>query len=142
MTERYKIWIDDERKPLPSFNTWFKIDFSKFIPFVIENYNSIESISFDNSLGCDIEGHQLLTNLELEVCAEGLRLPYLNQLTIHTADSNKWLSMGQTADKIISHNGNGEWWQENYASVLTGMRERDETAYWKWCNDSTTCKTF
>jgi hypothetical protein len=127
------IWIDDERLPLPDCNVWFRRNFDGFIAFVKSNRKRIVSISFDNSLGCGVEGHQLMTALEWEVAANGLRLPKLERLTAHTADANKWLPMKQTGDNIIRYNGsNCECWCDHYEHRLNDMRDADFSAYMKW----------
>lgn len=100
------VWLDDERKPLPGYDVWFRYRVDSIVPYLIDNAESITEISFDNSLGCGVtEGHVLLDQLEAAVCADGVQFPNLRDIYIHTSDINMRKPMLHATRKIFEFCG-------------------------------------
>lgn len=102
-----RVWLDDERKPLPGYDVWFRDNVAMLPRFVVDHCEEVTDISFDNSLGLhNPEGHVLLNELEDAVCAGGVLFPRLEHIWIHTSDSNMRKPMMQAACNIFKHTGN------------------------------------
>jgi hypothetical protein len=135
MTEKLKIWLDDQRLPPPAFNVWFKTrDGVDGLPdFVKANADHIEVISFDNSLGCHVEGHTLLNAIESMVCADGLRLPMLKELCVHTGDSNQVMPMIYACQHIAQRHEGVNVYRTDYEWDCDRLKDEiGFSAYMAW----------
>jgi hypothetical protein len=128
--------LDDERLPPPEFNVWFKTrDGVDGLPeFVKANAERVEVISFDNSLGCHVEGHTLLNRIEAMVCTDGLRLPMLKELCVHTGDSNQAKPMLYACDNIAQHHPGVNVYRTDWDWDCSNRRDEDWNKYMAWRN--------
>lgn len=85
MSKEFRIWIDDERKPLPGYNVWVRNDFDHFKDYIDKTTDRIVELSFDHDLGHSLNGLQLITMIE-EMVFNDVKFPKLNGIYIHTAN--------------------------------------------------------
>jgi hypothetical protein len=125
-----RIWIDDERKPLPGYTVWFRNDFDKFQDYIKSNVNEIIDMSFDHDLGHSLNGLQLITMVE-EMVFNGIKFPKLESIYIHTANGAAKKPMLYAAHKI--HDGesiirNYEWAIDSLFDTWSDNNTYDEVA--------------
>jgi hypothetical protein len=134
MSKILRVWLDDQRLPPPGYNVWFQCRVEALPEFVKENAEWIEAISFDNSLGygAGMEGHNLLNTIESMVCADGLRLPKLKELFVHTGDSNQVMPMIYACQHIAERHEGVSVYRSDYEWDCDRMREDNWNDYMAW----------
>lgn len=83
------LWLDDVRVPPEAYTHWIgRSGPQSFVPFVLRHARDIAAISFDNDLGdYHVEGQHLMLQLRELVEAGKLKLPSLQLINVHTANS-------------------------------------------------------
>jgi hypothetical protein len=71
------IYLDDIRKPIDNKFILLK-SYNEFISFFNENYLKIDYISFDNDLGDDLEGYDILKYIIDFALDNDFELPQIN----------------------------------------------------------------
>jgi hypothetical protein len=81
-----QIFIDDER--LPPDNTWTVVrEGQTAIDLIRSNSNEITIISFDNDLGGELEGVDVLKAILGSPVEDGIELPRLETIIVHSANT-------------------------------------------------------
>jgi hypothetical protein len=134
MSKILRIWLDDVRLPPPGYNVWFQCRVAELPAFVKENAEWVEAISFDNSLGYGptMEGHIFLNAIESMVCADGLRLPKLKELCVHTGDSNQVQPMMYACQHIADRHDGVSVYRTNYDLDCDRWSGEDWNGYMAW----------
>jgi hypothetical protein len=84
-----KIFIDDERMPLPAEDgQWIIVrDGQQAINLIKANRFFITAISFDNDLGGPVEGADVLKAIVGNIFEDALDLPRLQEIRVHSANN-------------------------------------------------------
>lgn len=83
-----KIFIDDERMPLPDTGEWVIVrDPSTACAVIYQNAAAITHISFDNDLGFEMEGRDILRQLLGTPVVRPASLPRLEAIIVHSANT-------------------------------------------------------
>lgn len=83
-----KLFIDDERNPIEDGWTVVR-NGHEALWMVRDNHDIITAISFDNDLGGILEGDDILKSMIGGVYIDGIDMPALQEITVHSANSVK-----------------------------------------------------
>lgn len=106
-----KVWLDDERVPLPEYNIW-----AKTAQEAIEllKTNKVDAISLDHDLGDEKivgNGYDVVKFIEEQAYREGIK-PCV--ISIHTSNVGALKKMLQGSQKAY------DYWRETTAVTLPG----------------------
>ena len=99
-----RLFIDDERLPLPAENgKWTVVrDPEEAIKIIEANAASITHLSFDNDLQHELEGRHILSRIVGNPVQEGLEMPSLQELRVHSANGPSSEAMMLLAQNAVS----------------------------------------
>ena len=99
-----RIFIDDERLPLPSEDGLWTVvrDPQEAIALIEAHFNSITHLSFDNDLQHELEGRHILSRIIGSPVQEGLEMPSLQEIRVHSANTPSAEAMMRLAENAVS----------------------------------------
>ena len=99
-----RIFIDDERLPLPSEDGLWTVvrDPEEAIALIEAHSASITHLSFDNDLQHDLEGKHILGRIIGSPVQEGIEMPSLQEIRVHSANTVSAEGMMRLAENAVA----------------------------------------